>query len=397
MASPIGESPPHGGDFHTDPLQDDVVEDETDVVEDDDQEGATVEDVIEVVADETVTEAEREPEMEEGRPEEIVEVVTDETAVEAEPEPEVEVEPETELEVEREPDSLDVVEEEERVEIVVEPDAVDMGEEEVPSLTPGFVFIPAGSFSMGSPIGEPGQSTNEAQHTVTLTVSFEMMAREVTQGDFLARVGRNPSYFPSCGATCPVEQVSWHEALDYANLFSAYMGKAQCFDCTGSGTAGVTCSLKTAYARPQDCPGYRLPTEAEWEYAARATTTSAYHDGGASDSGHLHCETPFHLTDIAWYCGNASSTTHAVGGKTANPWGLFDMSGNVWEWVWDWHRADYEALSATDPVNMTAGSNRVVRGGSWYYYAHYCRSAYRSNNSPGIRSGALGLRLARSW
>jgi len=335
----------------------------------------------------------------------------EEPAEEAAAEEQVEEVAEQEAVNEVEPEPLDVVEEkEEGAEIVAEPDAADMAEEEGPFLTPGFVLVPAGSFTMGSPAGEPGRAPDETQHFVTLTVRFEMMAREVTQGEFQARVGRNPSSFPSCGASCPVEQVSWHEALDYANLFSAFAGKAQCFDCTGSTTAGVSCSLKTAYARPQDCPGFRLPTEAEWEHAARATTTTAFSSGPVTASG---CSPDANLVLIGWYCnncgvgyagcydlsgagGSACSGPHPVGGKQANLWGLFDMSGNVFEWVWDWYRSDYELLPGTDPVNMVPGSISCLRGGGWIGHVHYCRSADRGYAASDVRSNHIGFRLVRS-
>jgi formylglycine-generating enzyme required for sulfatase activity len=391
-----------------DPAQDDAFGDEGAVVEEEDraeppvegEEAAEpVEEAVEIVPDETAPEPE--PEGEAEPVEEIVEAVADEPA------------PEPEVEPEAEPDVFDVVEEEERLEVVVEPDAVDMVEEEGPGLTAGFVFIPAGGFTMGSPVGEPGRYTDETQHSVTLTISFEMMAREVTQSEFQARIGRTPSYFPGCGASCPVEWVNWHEALDYANLFSAANGKAQCFDCTGSTTTSVTCTLKTAYTRPQDCPGYRLPTEAEWEYAARAGSTTAFYNGGITNTGRSPLDPNLDL--IGWYGGNSSVTytggyncsgwftgattcgTQPVGGKTANGWGLFDISGNVWEWVWDWYRSDYQLLTGTDPVNMVAGSYRVLRGGSWYDSASGCRSAGRSHGSPGVRGDLIGFRLARSW
>ena len=246
------------------------------------------------------------------------------------------------------------------------------------------VLVKAGTFTMGSPASEPGRDSDETQHQVTLTHSFAIWKYEITQGEFESLVGYNPSHFSSCGKDCPVEEVSWHEAVAYCNALSKQAGLLQCFDCQGS-KSSATCSLKSAYTGNggkdyYKCPGYRLPTEAEWEYAARAGSTGATY--GALD-------------DIAWNDGNSGNKTHAVGGKKANAWGLHDMIGNVWEWTYDWH-GSYPSGAVTDPVGPSSGSNRVYRGGSWSSYARYCRAAYRNGNGPSYRNSYLGFRPSRS-
>ena len=244
---------------------------------------------------------------------------------------------------------------------------------------------------MGSPSSEKCRYSNEGQHQVTLTHKFEMMTTEVTQGQFTSLMGYSPSYFTSCGGTCPVEQVSWYEAAAYANALSTKMGKTACYACTGSG-ASVSCNEATAYAGAKiyTCPGYRLPTEAEWEYAYRAGSSTAFYNGGITSCSSVDPN----LDKIGWYGENSSNKTHSVGQKTANAWGLYDMAGNVWEWCHDWY-GTYPTSSVTDPVG-TSGSYRVGRGGSWYYYAYDARAANRFVGSPGNRAFSLGFRLARS-
>jgi len=262
---------------------------------------------------------------------------------------------------------------------------------DAPPPTPGFVAITPGTFTMGSPVTEPGRSTSETEHTVTLSRPFEIMDAEVTQGQFEALMGYNPSDMTSCGSDCPVEQVNWYEAAAYANALSADAGYAECYACTGSGT-GLTCAPSTAYATPYDCPGYRLPTEAEWEYAARAGTTDATYNGTSTLAD---CIAPNTVLDpIAWFCGNSSDTTHAVGTKAPNAWDLFDMIGGVWEWCHDWY-GTYPG-TVTDPWGPDTGSARVKRGGSWFDYAELNRAAARNNYLPSATYFNIGLRLARS-
>ena len=258
------------------------------------------------------------------------------------------------------------------------------------------VKIPAGTFTMGSPSSEPGRNSNEGpQHKVTLTRGFYLWKYEVTQGEFQALMGRSPSHFNSCGSSCAVEQVSWHESLAFCNALSKKNGLPECFSCTGTGRS-VNCSLKSAYAGNggndyYKCKGYRLPTETEWEYAYRAGTTTAYYNGP--------CTQPTgkdpNLEKIGWYRENSGSRTHPVGNKAPNAWGLYDMAGNVWEWVWDRY-GSYSGGAATDPVGPSSGSYRVFRGGGWYDYAKGCHAAFRNFVGPGNHSKGLGLRLCRS-
>ena len=321
------------------------------------------------------------------------------------------------------------------------PEAVDGDEEEAETeedaevdTTSGFVPITAGTFWMGSPDGDcpagyPGEcidelgrdTDREELHEVTLTYDFEMQAHEMTQGEWFAAFGNNPSYFgpngvgTNCGDDCPVERVNWYEVLAYANWLSTENGLEPCYtltNCSGTlgdscGYASTTCDSETysctvalnGVSKIQHCEGYRLPTEAEWEYAIRAGSNTAFYPSDGNDG--TITETSYtidpNMDQIGWYEGNSSDTTHPVGEKEANAWGLYDMSGNVWEWVWDLYQDDYEIDTDPDPVGPSLGTMRVIRGGFRNNHAQYCRSANRSKmNKSDSTSYAMGFRLVRT-
>lgn len=264
----------------------------------------------------------------------------------------------------------------------------------------GFVRITAGTFTMGSPSDEVGRYNNESLVEVTLTRDFWLQTTEVTQGAWMSLMDYNPScsqtttghYFVE-GCTTgnanpngPVEFVSWFDAIRYANARSRAEGLPECYDALGNVIGGAT-----AY----DCCGYRLPTEAEWEYAARAGTTTATYRGNLSGNP-LFCDSQPNLDPIAWYCGNAGFWTHAVGTRSANAWGLHDMLGNVSEWTHDWYSES--ASGGIDPWGPASGSDRVSRGGSWRNNdgAGIVRASYRKNLPNGARTVYNGFRLART-
>jgi len=292
--------------------------------------------------------------------------------------------------------------------IVAEPDAIDDPDAPEPEVEfSSFVLIDVGdppiTFTMGAPSGSPGYSDDEVEHAVTLTKSFEIMVNEVRQDEFEALMGDNPSYFTgSMFAMHPVDQVTWHEAAAYANDLSRKDGLSLCYDCTFHTGIGWRCSL-AIYGdpphTPYSCPGgYRLPTEAEWEYAARAgTTTSTYNGDIAAE--YLYACPPADepcplLLPIAWFCGNSEHQTHAVKTRAPNAWGLYDMLGNVDEWCFDWY-GDYPG-DITDPWGPPTGTQRVIRGGSWLDTACLLRSASRNSYVDTGGNLHLGFRLVRN-
>ena len=225
------------------------------------------------------------------------------------------------------------------------------------------VKVEGGTFTMGatSEQGSDAYSEEKPTHSVTLS-SFSIGETEVTQALWEAVMGENPSSFKG-NPQCPVENVSWNDCQDFIsklnNLLSSQLGGKR----------------------------FRLPTEAEWEFAAR---------GGNKSKGYKYCGSN-NLGDVAWYDGNSNSQTHPVKQKQANELGIYDMSGNVWEWCSDWYDEDYYSVyPICNPKGPSSGSYRVIRGGSWDCNASYCRSSFRVNCSPGRELNYLGLRLALS-
>ncbi len=256
-----------------------------------------------------------------------------------------------------------------------------------------FVEISPGSFRMGSPPDEPGRYDREGPQEISLTVPYAITRTPVTQADFREAMGYEPSHFKH--PKRPVERLSWHEAAAYCNMLSIEDGLEPTYLCIGSGTRS-RCEVDPSWSIPERCPGYRLPTEAEWEYAARAGTITATAVG---DLTWAHIQrsdgtNPIH-EPIAWFFGNSGVSTHRVALKKANPWGLYDVLGNVEEWCHDWYAARPQNPKI-DPVGPRRGTERVIRGGSHKSLARTCRVAYREGRRPTVRSADLGFRPVRS-
>ncbi len=255
------------------------------------------------------------------------------------------------------------------------------------------VRIAPGSFNMGSTTLDPGHAEGELLHEVNLTRHLVVQTTEVTQRRWAELVPANPSASQStCGANCPVERVNWWDTLYYLNLLSAQDGLRACYgmgNCTGVAGRDLVC--ESVVFQGLDCEGWRLPTEAEWEYIARAGTSTANYNGDLVDT---RCADTT-LNKIAWYCGTSAEKVHAVGELSPNAFGVFDTSGNVWEWVWDWYQP-FDGTPSTDPIGPRDGEARVLRGGGWFSFAPDCRSARRGAAHPDMRSADIGFRAVRT-
>ncbi|MCP4549714.1 MAG: SUMF1/EgtB/PvdO family nonheme iron enzyme [bacterium] len=251
------------------------------------------------------------------------------------------------------------------------PKAGDPWEEDRP-IRMRFRYVPAGDFNMGSPASEPERHDDEMQHFVKLTRGFWVGENEVTQGQWRLLMGAKPVELKTCGDDCSVGMVNWFEALAFANKLSEHAGFGVCYELSGcNGKApGDEFECEEVIFDGLDCQGYRLPTEAEWEYAARAGTETAYWAG-------------------------ENLTTNELNDGGANRWSLYDMHGNVWEWVWDWY-GDYPEGPVEDPEGAERGQYRVLRGGRWNDDERYCRAAFRDRGAPGHRDSGLGFRLVRT-
>lgn len=222
------------------------------------------------------------------------------------------------------------------------------------------IWIEPGTFTMGSPPDEPGRNRAEGPQTiVTLTKGFWLGKTPVTQAQYEAFTGKTPSAFKQAGKDAPVETVSWLDAIKFCAELN---------------------DRERAAGRLPDGYEYSLPTEAQWEYACRAGTKETY----TGD-----------VTATSWYDSNSGGTTHPVAQLQSNPWGLFDMTGNVLQWCYDWY-GDYPGDAITDPTGPETGHYRMARGGSWRTNSNVCRSAARGGGSPARLDYTLGFRLALS-
>ncbi|MDR2701288.1 MAG: formylglycine-generating enzyme family protein [Spirochaetaceae bacterium] len=249
----------------------------------------------------------------------------------------------------------------------------------------GFVRINGGTFTMGSPANEPERDDDEVQHQVTVS-AFYMGKYEVTQKEYEEVMGTNPSKFK--GPNLPVEQVSWFDAVEYCNKRSQKEGLTPAYTISGSATGY---NLTVTWNR--NANGYRLPTEAEWEYACRAGTTTPFSTGNniTTDQANYNGNEPYNNSAKGTYRGK----TTPVGSFAPNPWGLYDMHGNVFEWCWDWY-GGYPSGAQTNPAGAASGSYRVERGGSWVISASAARSVCRYGDDPYDRASNVGFRVVRS-
>jgi len=234
-----------------------------------------------------------------------------------------------------------------------------------PALGAKFVLIPAGTFMMGSPASEQERSNEETQHQVTISKPFYMQTTVVTREHWKRVMGNYPSTVSKCGDACPAANVSWNDVQEFISKLNKMERTAK----------------------------YRLPTEAEWEHAARAGTTTPFYTGNCLSTDQANFDGNYIFPGCAK--GEFRQKILRAGSFSPNAWGLYDMAGNVWQWVQDWY-GDYPLNNITDPVGPSYGRFRVLRGGDWFSPARFCRSAYRGLSSPLYGWHYIGFRLART-
>lgn len=260
----------------------------------------------------------------------------------------------------------------------------------------GWAYIAPGSFMMGSPSSEKDRESQEVLHPVTITRPFWLSATEVTRREWQTVMPKDPSDYTKCGLDCPVELVTWFDTVAYANAAGMRDGFAPCYF-TDAGAvydaAAAVAKKAVRWTAGLTCPGYRLPTEAEWEYAARAGSTTAFPGGTLTGSA---CTPLLAVLDaIGWYCGNGKDGSHPVAKRGPNPWGVYDVYGNVWEWVWD-ASGSYPSGAVTDPIGPASGTERISRGGAYHNSPNNCRAAVRASDKPSDVYHDTGFRLART-
>jgi len=250
----------------------------------------------------------------------------------------------------------------------------------------GFALIGGGTFQMGSPVGELERSSDETQHSVTIG-DFYMAKTEVSQEDYQAVMGINPSV--TKGNNLPVTNITWYDAIQYCNRLSVAEGLTPCYS-----VSGTTVTWNKA------ANGYRLPTEAEWEYAARATTTTPFHFGDYVHNSDANCYNAYGYNNDAsgnWVNGSDAylRKTVAVDQYPANAYGLYNMHGNAAEWVWDWY-GEYDSGAAVNPSGPENGNAKIIRGGGWNDHPKHIRSAYRGAQPADVGLYSIGIRPVRN-
>jgi len=244
--------------------------------------------------------------------------------------------------------------------------------------------IPGGTFTMGSPASQANRNTDETQRQVTIA-AFSIGKYIVKQAEYEAIMGVNPSRFKQEDANMPVENVSWFDAIEFCNKLSEAEGLTPVYTITGTGNERTV-----TWNRNEN--GYRLPTEAEWEYACRAETTTIFNTGDNITTFQANYDGTSPYNNNA--AGRYIRKTTPVGNYPPNAWGLYDMHGNLWEWCWDWY-GNYATGAQTDPIGPASGTYRVLRGGSWFEGGRNLRSAVRFNYYPSNRNYFFSFRVVK--